>query len=546
MSSINNSGTLTPTTLTPVTVDQPSMIGPQGPAGPQGPTGAGSTVPGPQGPIGPQGSIGPQGVQGLPGVNGRTIISGNGHPADDIGLDGDYFNDTNAKVLYGPKASGAWETYGISYIGVKGSDGSIGPPGPPGPTGADSTVPGPKGDQGDIGRPGPQGAASTVPGPKGDQGNIGPAGPAGPASTVPGPQGPAGTNGNTLLYAGYDPTPALGNNNDFFINTATNTLYGPKTSGTWPSTGVSLVGPQGAKGDTGATGAASTVPGPKGDTGAAASPAANGTEAAPSYSFTNNRDTGFYLATQSTTAAVLGASVNGVNVLKMQNGSFTITGTTYTGDISLGGGITQTGTNPNSLGAGLVINCPTTTNSYSNRFAVFFNGTQSFDVEATSINAAVKVVSTTPAGTPSFVSSQGFKSVVPTGTFWTATSASYNAPTTNMIMWLPIIKADQTSSSYLSAYFIPPFAGSVVGMSALTNSALTSAQSAVITLAVNGAATAATITLTNQGALTGTSTTFLKGQYNFAAGQSLATFIRFNASTVATVVSAYIIIEMGA
>lgn len=511
MSSINNSGTLTPTTLTPVTVDQPSMIGPQGPAGPQGPTGAGSTVPGPQGPIGPQGSIGPQGVQGLPGVNGRTIISGNGHPADDIGLDGDYFNDTNAKVLYGPKASGAWETYGISYIGVKGSDGSIGPPGPPGPTGADSTVPGPKGDQGDIGRPGPQGAASTVPGPKGDQGNIGPAGPAGPASTVPGPQGPAGTNGNTLLYAGYDPTPALGNNNDFFINTATNTLYGPKTSGTWPSTGVSLVGPQGAKGDTGATGAASTVPGPKGDTGAAASPAANGTEAAPSYSFTNNLDTGFYLATQSTTAAVLGASVNGVNVLKMQNGSFTITGTTYTGDISLGGGITQTGTNPNSLGAGLVINCPTTTNSYSNRFAVFFNGTQSFDVEATSINAAVKVVSTTPAGTPSFVSTQGFKFNIDAGTLY---YSSTTAPTAGTQFARSVtLSPGGTTVGLINKSFISPFAGSVVGYSVYLAQALT--VTTFISVLVNGTSTAV-LTLA-AGTTTGT-LTFPKGTYSFPAG----------------------------
>jgi hypothetical protein len=40
---------------------------------------------------------------------------------------------------------------------------------------------------------------------------------------------------------------------DFYINTTTNTLFGPKSGGAWPS-GVSLVGPAGATGATGAQG----------------------------------------------------------------------------------------------------------------------------------------------------------------------------------------------------------------------------------------------------------------------------------------------------
>jgi hypothetical protein len=40
---------------------------------------------------------------------------------------------------------------------------------------------------------------------------------------------------------------------DFYINTATNTLFGPKLSGVWPS-GVSLVGPTGATGAPGTAG----------------------------------------------------------------------------------------------------------------------------------------------------------------------------------------------------------------------------------------------------------------------------------------------------
>jgi hypothetical protein len=64
---------------------------------------------------------------------------------------------------------------------------------------------------------------------------------------------------------------------DFYINTATNMLFGPKANGTWP-TGVSLVGPtgatgaQGIQGLTGATGAQ----GIQGQTGATG-PAPSGT-----------------------------------------------------------------------------------------------------------------------------------------------------------------------------------------------------------------------------------------------------------------------------
>jgi hypothetical protein len=55
---------------------------------------------------------------------------------------------------------------------------------------------------------------------------------------------------------------------DFYINTVTNTLFGPKASGVWPS-GVSLVGPTGATGATGATG-------PQGATGATGATGAQG------------------------------------------------------------------------------------------------------------------------------------------------------------------------------------------------------------------------------------------------------------------------------
>jgi uncharacterized protein (TIGR02145 family) len=60
-------------------------------------------------------------------------------------------------------------------------------------------------------------------------------------------------------------------NGDFYINTATNTLFGPKANGTWPA-GVSLVGPTGPQGIQGPTGAT----GPQGLAGTAGATGATG------------------------------------------------------------------------------------------------------------------------------------------------------------------------------------------------------------------------------------------------------------------------------
>lgn len=50
------------------------------------------------------------------------------------------------------------------------------------------------------------------------------------------------TTGNTLLNGTGNPYSTLGNNGDFYINTTTYTLFGPKAGGIWPSTGISMVG----------------------------------------------------------------------------------------------------------------------------------------------------------------------------------------------------------------------------------------------------------------------------------------------------------------
>jgi hypothetical protein len=196
--------------------------GPQGPAGndgavgPTGPRGPiGSTGPaGPQGATGPQGPIGltgPAGSNGTSGLDGKTVLNGNSNPTSQ-GVDGDFYINTSTSMLFGPKANGSWPT-GISLVGPQGPAGQTGLTGPAGATGS-------AGIQGPIG---PQGAA--------------------------GSNGVAGVDGKTILNGTSNPT-NQGVNGDFYINTSTNTFFGPKANGSWPA-GVSLVGPTGAQGATG-------------------------------------------------------------------------------------------------------------------------------------------------------------------------------------------------------------------------------------------------------------------------------------------------------
>ncbi len=90
--------------------------GPQGPVGPVGPQG-------PQGAAGAQGPVGPAGATGAAGKDGKdgaTIRAAAGAPNASLGANGDFYFDTQAKVLYGPKADGAWPTEGVNLQGPKG------------------------------------------------------------------------------------------------------------------------------------------------------------------------------------------------------------------------------------------------------------------------------------------------------------------------------------------------------------------------------------------------------------------------------------------
>lgn len=135
------------------------LTGPQGPAGLTGATGA-TGLTGPQGPAGPTGATGPQGIAG---TNGNTVLNGNLAPSNGQGVDGDFYINTAANLIYGPKANGIWPS-GISLVGPQGAQGPVGATGLTGATGA-------TGIQGPAGATGPQGLTGAT-GPQGPAGLL--------------------------------------------------------------------------------------------------------------------------------------------------------------------------------------------------------------------------------------------------------------------------------------------------------------------------------------------------------------------------------------
>ena len=238
-----------------------SLVGPQGDPGPQGPQGI-PGAPGAMGPEGPQGPQGEQGIQGPAGLQGEQGPTGQQGPQGVQGEQGQK-GDKGDQGIAGP----------VGPSGPKGETGAQGPQGPQGEAGPIGLTgpqgePGPQGPQGMQGDTGPQGLQGEQglqgdQGPKGDTGEQGIAGPVGPIGPT-GPQGnkgdtgakgdtgpkgdtgAAGADGKTILYGDSDPS-AEGQDGDFYINIANNTLFGPKAAGTWPA-GKSLIGPEGLQG----------------------------------------------------------------------------------------------------------------------------------------------------------------------------------------------------------------------------------------------------------------------------------------------------------
>ena len=202
-------------------------------------------------------STGTPGPTGPAGNDAAAWYSGTVVPPSNLGKSGDWYIDTTAGRLYGPKASGSW---GAGIMLQSGPQGPTGSGGPTGPSGV-----GPTGPTG-LGATGPTGPRVT--GPTGPGGVTGPAGgPTGPASTVTGPTGPGGSTGPT----GVGATGATGAAGSAGANGSTGPTgvgaTGPTGAGPTGPTGASFTGPTGAAA-TGATGATGPSGGPTGPTGA--------------------------------------------------------------------------------------------------------------------------------------------------------------------------------------------------------------------------------------------------------------------------------------
>lgn len=64
----------------------------------------------------------------------NTLRNGKGAPGSGVGADGDFYIDTVAKRIYGPKTAGAWDagTSMVGPAGAAGANGAAGAPGAPG------------------------------------------------------------------------------------------------------------------------------------------------------------------------------------------------------------------------------------------------------------------------------------------------------------------------------------------------------------------------------------------------------------------------------
>ncbi len=220
-----------------------------------------------QGPSGARGEQGEQGLQGPRGASGEqpnTILTGSGAPNSSTGLIGDLYLDTATTKLFGPKSSTGWPA-SVSLVGPAGPAGATGGTGPAGPAGTSGATAATNTIRSGAGAPsaaiGADGdfyidtSANQIYGPKASGvwpsavSLIGPAGSNGAAGSTgsTGATGSPGANGNSVLSGAGAPGAGVGSNGDFYINTSTNTIFGPKTAGAWGS-GTSLIGPTGPTG----------------------------------------------------------------------------------------------------------------------------------------------------------------------------------------------------------------------------------------------------------------------------------------------------------
>ena len=132
-------------------------------------------------------------INGINGKDGTAILSGNSTPALNVGNIGDYYFDQSSYKLYGPKKADGWG----KPVTLKGTDGE-------------------KGEKGNDGAKGEKGE-------KGEKGNDG----------EKGEKGEKGNDGTQIIPGIGTPTPSIGNNGDWYIDTKNKKLYGPKTQNGW-------------------------------------------------------------------------------------------------------------------------------------------------------------------------------------------------------------------------------------------------------------------------------------------------------------------------
>lgn len=94
---------------------------------------------GPAGPAGANGSNGSNGSNGADGTDGYSVLSGSGVPDPGLGVDGDFYINTAATTIYGPKAAGAWGSP-TSLVGATGATGAAGSNGSNGSNGTNATT----------------------------------------------------------------------------------------------------------------------------------------------------------------------------------------------------------------------------------------------------------------------------------------------------------------------------------------------------------------------------------------------------------------------
>lgn len=124
-------------------------------------------------------------TEGAPGADGKSILNGTIPPTGMVGTDGDFYINTTAWEIHGPKAGGVWPA-GVPMLGADGDDGQPGPRG----------LRGLQGDKGNTGNP--------------------------------------GLDGTLIIHGLAAPTVDIGRVGDYYLHkNATMDWYGPKAEGTW-------------------------------------------------------------------------------------------------------------------------------------------------------------------------------------------------------------------------------------------------------------------------------------------------------------------------